>query len=39
MCYFEIDEPAEVFRLTHHKARKSHRCDCCRRTIAPGESR
>lgn len=37
MCGFSVDDPAEVFRLTHPRARKAHRCDCCNWMIQPGE--
>ena len=37
MCSFSVDDPAEVFRLTHHRARKTHSCRCCRKSIRPGE--
>lgn len=36
MCVIDL-EPCEVWRETKCKARKVHRCSCCRRAILPGE--
>lgn len=36
MCYVDL-EPCEVWNERQRKARKSHRCECCRGTIAAGE--
>jgi hypothetical protein len=36
MCYVDL-EPCEVWEERHRKARRQHRCSCCRRAIQPGE--
>jgi hypothetical protein len=38
MCYIDL-EPCDVWEeIRVNKARKEHRCSCCRRIIAVGES-
>lgn len=37
MCYIDLDV-AEVWSETKRRARKEHKCSCCRRAIQPGES-
>jgi hypothetical protein len=36
VCYIEL-EPCEVWDETKRRARKAHRCSCCKGPIAPGE--
>ncbi len=36
MCFVDL-EPCEVWRETERKARKPHRCSCCRGTIPAGD--
>lgn len=36
MCFVDLD-PCEVWRETERKARKPHRCSCCKAAINPGQ--
>ena len=37
MCVIDVDEYCEVWEESIVKARKPHRCSCCRAEIRPGE--
>ncbi|CAB4127451.1 hypothetical protein UFOVP75_203 [uncultured Caudovirales phage] len=38
MCEVDFDgDPADVWAVTHQKARKTYRCECCGATIHPKE--
>lgn len=38
MCVIDFDDYCTIWRETEHKARKQHKCSCCRRKIEPGET-
>lgn len=38
MCVIDDLEHCPVWRETERKARKEHKCSCCRRRIGPGET-
>ena len=38
MCVIDTDEYCTVWNETERKARKPHKCSCCRRQIRPGET-
>lgn len=37
MCFVDL-EPCQLWDERHRKARKPHRCSCCRREIRAGET-
>jgi hypothetical protein len=38
MCVIDFDEYCTVWQENTRKARKAHKCSCCRRQIEPGET-
>jgi hypothetical protein len=38
MCVIDIDDYCTVWEEHQHRARKPHKCSCCRRQIEPGET-
>lgn len=38
MCVIDFDEFCTVWQENTRKARKAHKCSCCRRQIQPGET-
>ena len=37
MCEVDFGETCEFWRVSHHRAAKTHRCSCCRGPINKGE--
>lgn len=38
MCYFDVDEPCEVYERSHPRSRVERSCDVCCAVIAKGET-